>query len=415
MRAYSKSGSAEYTELEVVTKAPMAASLVLEAVPVSHKEIELRWNNMATDIFSKYVIEMASGTNWDLVAFQGSTATSYLKGGLLPSTEYRFRIQVYNENGWSEWSYASARTMPLPEIPPLAPTLYADAGSHSSIRVKWLDVELETEYRIERKNSAGEWEQIATVAPNTTEYIDLGREALTTYAYRMRAANDHGVSPYSNEAAAKTHGTPHPPEVPILGGGSSSESVVQLYWEPALGAVRYVLEKKAGSGEWVILHETQAPPFRYNDIGLQPVTTHVYRLRAQNGAGEWKTSAEISATTYPPALTNAPVFTARAISPSEIELSWELVPYAESYEVAKLVNGQWEVTPLAGNVTNYTHAGLTPGTTYAYRLLALNMVSTSPHMEITARTHGSISGDIVITTITKSSGGMRLGFGGGSG
>jgi hypothetical protein len=231
----------------------------------------------------------------------------------------------------------------------------------------------------------------------------------------MRAANEHGVSPYSNEAAAKTHGTPHPPEVPILGGGSSSESVVQLYWEAAVGAVRYVLEKKSGSGEWVILYETEAPPFRYNDTGLQPVTTHVYRLRAQNGAGEWNTSAEISATTYPPALTSAPVFTARAISSSEIELSWELVPFAESYEVAKLVNGEWEVTPLAGNVTNYTHVALMPGTTYAYRLLALNMVSTSPHMEITARTHGSISGDIVITSIAKSSGGMRLGFGGSSG
>jgi hypothetical protein len=147
----------------------MAESLVLQAVPVSHKEIELRWNNMATDIFSTYVIEIEGETNWVLVAFQGPTSTNFLKGALLPSTNYRFRIQVNNENGWSEWSYASATTMPLPEIPPLAPTLYADAVSHSSIRVKWLDVELETEYRIERKNSADEWEQIAAVPSNTTE------------------------------------------------------------------------------------------------------------------------------------------------------------------------------------------------------------------------------------------------------
>jgi hypothetical protein len=40
------------------------------------------------------------------------------------------------------------------------------------------------------------------VAANTTSYVDANVTSGFTYCYRVRAANNYGVSDYSNEACA---------------------------------------------------------------------------------------------------------------------------------------------------------------------------------------------------------------------
>ena len=96
--------------------------------------------------------------------------------------------------------------MDPPAIPPSAPVFYADPYSSVAIELKWIDVELETEYRIERENFPGGdvWQQIAILPANSTSYRDVTLAPGTLYVYRIRAANSYGPSPYSHEAAAST-------------------------------------------------------------------------------------------------------------------------------------------------------------------------------------------------------------------
>ena len=97
--------------------------------------------------------------------------------------------------------------MDPPPFPPNVPIFFADRYSSTALDLKWIDVELETEYRIERENfpGGGVWQQIAVVPADTTKYRDTGLQPGTLYVYRMRAANSFGASPYSDEAAASTH------------------------------------------------------------------------------------------------------------------------------------------------------------------------------------------------------------------
>jgi hypothetical protein len=334
--------------------------------------------------------------------------------GLTRATSYEFRIQAHNADGWSEWSYASATTLPLPEVPPLAPTLYADPASDMAVRVKWLAVERATGYELERKNLNGAWERIAVVAL-VTDYMDEGLQPSTLYAYRIRAGNEYGLSPYSNEAGAKTLAVPHPPEVPLLNGGAASQTQVQLFWEPVPGAQAYRLEKKNAAGGWDVIYETVAGPLRYHDEGLQSSTTYTYQLGALNGAGAWIYSAELVTKTYPRPLTEALVVSARAMSSSAIELSWAPMELAETYWVGKWVDGDWVFTVLGANATNYIETGLRAGTTYMFRVYGMNLVSSSPHVDMSVTTWGAMDGEIVIQSMQVEGGMSRMVLGGNTG
>ena len=83
--------------------------------------------------------------------------------------------------------------------------LDAFAASLTQINLTWEDTSAdEIGYRIERRTLSGSYTEIATVGANVTYYSDVGLMPYTTYAYRVRAYNLSGNSPYSNEAYATT-------------------------------------------------------------------------------------------------------------------------------------------------------------------------------------------------------------------
>jgi hypothetical protein len=95
------------------------------------------------------------------------------------------------------------------------------AVSSSRIDLFWTDNSSgESGYRIERKTGpAGTYAVIATVGTNDDSYANTGLGASTTYFYRVRAFNNNGVSPYSNEASAETDAALIASNVSTVSGG----------------------------------------------------------------------------------------------------------------------------------------------------------------------------------------------------
>jgi uncharacterized repeat protein (TIGR01451 family) len=91
---------------------------------------------------------------------------------------------------------------------PIAPSgLLATAISSNHVDLAWSDNSSnEVGFLIERApdNSGipGTWAQIALVGSNVTTYSDAGLTPFTAFWYRVRAYNDSGYSPYSNQASA---------------------------------------------------------------------------------------------------------------------------------------------------------------------------------------------------------------------
>lgn len=107
---------------------------------------------------------------------------------------------VTNSNSYSATFIAQAGNPP----PATPGNLGATAVTSSLIRLNWTDHATdESGYRVERKTE-GAWAEIASLGPDETLFFNAGLSPNTTYSYRVRAWNDNGNSPYSNEASATT-------------------------------------------------------------------------------------------------------------------------------------------------------------------------------------------------------------------
>ncbi len=120
---------------------------------------------------------------------------------------YYFAIRV---NATSSPWYLSFDDFSFDQLQaPTAPSNLTAVADTFAILLNWDDNSAyELGFKIERKNgdslSTDPFVEIDSVGTDVTSYNDLGRTPNTTYTYRVRAYNQIGYSPYSNEVTATT-------------------------------------------------------------------------------------------------------------------------------------------------------------------------------------------------------------------
>ncbi len=190
------------------------------------------------------------------------------------------------------------------EQPPYAPSnLNMIVFNHAHIKIDWDDQsDDELGFKIERKQEpGGVYEQVATVNPNVTYYIDGGLISSTTYTYRVRAYNEIGHSDYSNSVTGTTHPAPAPPP-PANVQAVAGDGVIQLTWDSVTTAqppaLYYLVKRSTDAGG---PYELVAIAFGGDNIIDKTVynaTTYYYVLQTVDSAGTQSTacSTEVSAT-----------------------------------------------------------------------------------------------------------------------
>jgi hypothetical protein len=199
----------------------------------------------------------------------------------------------------SQGIFATATvTGTAPQVP-VAPSLQAQAVSDHAVHLQWNAVANALGYKIERQTDGGSWSQIAQTDSSAANYSDQGLTGATAYSYRIRAFNDAGDSPYSEEAHVTTPATPPPvPDAPVLQANAVSYSEVDLQWTDVSGETAFSLERKTGSGEtWAEISHFNAGTLRYSDTAVSESTEYVYRIRALNSSGPGAYSSEVQAAT----------------------------------------------------------------------------------------------------------------------
>jgi hypothetical protein len=181
--------------------------------------------------------------------------------------------------------------------------------------------------------------------------------------------------------------TPTGPTAPsMLAAGAVSSSQINLTWRDNSTNERgFRIERRLGTGAWAQIGQVGANVRTFASTGLTAGTTYSYRVLAYNTAGVSAYSNEASATTQggmvakPKAPTS---LVARAASNRQVNLTWRDNATNEAgYRIERRIGtAAWtQIAEVAANTISFANLGLTPNTSYTYRVRAFNTGGTSAY------------------------------------
>ena len=251
---------------------------------------------------------------------------------------------------------------------PAAPVVkLGNSASSGKPTLTWNAVEGAASYRIYRSTAKGSGYSLLGTT-TATSYTNTGAKAGTTYYYRVKACNDAGWSPYSNIVSGQAKSVTPKPSAPVVKiGHSASSGKPMLTWNAVSGATSYkVYRATSQNGTYSLLGTVTATS--YTNTGAKAGTTYWYKVKAVNSAGESAYSNVVSGRATVTTLTLG-----HSSTSGKPQLTWKAVSGAASYKVyrATAKNGAYSVINTTKALT-YTNTGAALGTTYYYKVEALN-------------------------------------------
>ena len=295
------------------------------------------------------------------------TGTS-LAGKTITVTGPSVKIKLVSDDSGNEWGFKVTGITVTSSAAPTAPVVrIGNSAASGKPMLTWNAVEGATSYRIYRSTSKGSGYSLLGTT-TATSYTNTGAKAGTTYYYRVKACNDAGLSPYSNVVSGKVKSVTPKPSAPVVKiGNSASSGKPMLTWNAVSGATSYkVYRATSQNGTYSLLGTVTATS--YTNTGAKAGVTYYYKVKAVNSAGESAYSNTVSGKTTVTTLTMG-----HSASSGKPQLTWKAVSGAASYKVyrATAKNGAYSVINTTKALT-YTNTGAALGTTYYYKVEALN-------------------------------------------
>ena len=185
----------------------------------THDSVTLTWDDPNDDSITGYVIlRRIPGVDpeghFDVLVADTASATTYTDNTVAAETRYTYRIKAINGAGTSErsrWCHIDTPAAPVPD----KPTGLEATVTHGQVVLTWDDPgdDSITGYVILRRvrvnDTGGDFgELVANTGSATTTYTDNTVVASTTYTYRIKAINEHGVSERSRWVHIDTPAAP---------------------------------------------------------------------------------------------------------------------------------------------------------------------------------------------------------------
>ena len=392
--AYSTTATA-VTQASPDTQPPTAPGTPVLTV-VSSTQINLTWPASTDNVgVTGYFVERCAGASCSNFAQVASPATASLNDtGLTPSTSYSYRVRATdaanNLSVYSATATATTQAPPDTQAPTAPGTPVLTIVSSTQINLTWpasTDNVGVTGYLVERcaGASCSNFAQVAT--PATPSLNDTGRAPSTSYSYRVRATDAaSNLSAYSSTASATTQAGPDTqpptaPGTPVLTVVSSTQ--INLTWPVStdnVGVTGYFVESCSGAGCSNFTQVGAPATASFNNAGLTASTSYSYRVRATDGASNLSTySSTASATTQAPPDTQAPTAPGTpvltVVSSGQINLTWPVATDnvgVTGYLVERCAGAGCSNFGQVGapSAATFNDTGVSPSTTYSYRVRA---------------------------------------------
>ena len=320
----------------------------------------------------------------------GSTATEL--SGLSEGTTYYWRVRAVIILVPGLWSSASRFTTSRPEpqapdTPVLSSPPNGSTNQSKTLLLDWNSAANADSYSLQvSTNSSFSSLIVDQSGISGTSREVSGLTAGTTYYWRVSAQNSDGTSGWSNAWSFST--LVNPPSVPTLvspaNGATNQPATLTLDWNSAANAATYQLQVSTNPGfASPVVDESGLTETSRQIAGLSPGTTYSWRVRAANagGAGGWTEPWNF---TTSPAEPGIPTLVSPANGTTDLQmpvtLVWDHVSGSDSYRLQVSTDPMFGTNAVdASGITEGSRevSGLSPGTTYYWRVNARNSGGTS--------------------------------------
>ncbi len=335
------------------------------------------------------------------------TITSFFDYTTRPTSNYKYYVVALYNNFESE--HSSTVTLDPATCPP---SVIVTVNSSTGLAdVTWGAVRSAKNYQVWGSTTKnGEYTQLATVGKTVTSYQATDPslryfKLKVEYTFLERQPSGTYKAVYSDFSAPASYTTAcASPTVSVSSDKTTGRT--HLTWKAKTGAAKYEIwsssEKNGAYTRCGVTTKTSFDP-----VDAAQGETRYYKVRSMtaDGAGA-KFGNVVSATPKKPAVKlSAPVVTAsNASSSGKVNLTWDKVKGAKSYEVYRATSKNGTYSKMSTTTsTTYTNTSAKAGTTYYYKVKAVSSKSgyaNSAFSAVVSRTCDCAAPVVNITTVS---------------
>lgn len=284
-------------------------------------------------------------------------------------TKYYYVVSAGGPGGEGPNSAEVAKAL---QAPPQAPTGLSASPSHARIFLSWNASAGATRYQVKRRVSATA-KYVTIASPNEPSHADTTVSHGTTYEYVVSATNGDAESADSSPVKAEPMAAPSAPTGLTAVAGDAR---VTLTWAAAAGAVGYHVQRTTVK-DGTFADVATITSLTYVDSTVANGLAYDYAVVAVNSGGQSPPSARARATPQPaPA---APKGLEGSAGENRVLLTWASSAGATSYAIKRSTSANGPYAEIASIVpTTFTDRSVETGTTYYYKVSAVNAGGSSP-------------------------------------
>ena len=365
------------------------------------RAVTVSWTAPAANgcAISDYVVQVTTdnGTTYSNFIHSPSDATTQTVNMLTNGTSYRFRVAAANCAGTATYSSLSAAVVPNPVPSQTAGLTVSTNGQSNQLVLNWTapnnNGSAITDYLIQYSTDGGQtWQTFSDGVSSSTSATLTGLTNGANYSFKVSAISAIGTGLASTSSASV-------PVVALPGAIASPPTAtatpgqIVLNWSaPAstggAAITDYTIEYSTdGGATWQTYADGTSASTTATLTGLTSGASYTFKISATNSLGSGTASTVSTAAVAQPATAPGAITQTTATAgqnPGEVVLTWT-APAANGSAITdylieySLDGGVTWVTFTDGTsaATTATITGLTVGTSYVFRVTAINGVGTS--------------------------------------
>ncbi len=302
----------------------------------------------------------------------GSSATSYCIDGVSsdsPTSTYYIASETKDQGPLA----GTCATRPVHSAPGVPTGLAVTSTSNVQVSLSWTSVSGASSYSAACATDAVFINGVSSATTSGNTVTIVGLTPNTTYYCHVMAVNAIGQSSWSSFVTTFT----------VLNGPSglavtlASPTQINYSWNAQVGASSYNVQRATDTAFTMGLTTTNVIGTSGSATGLSPTTQYYFRVQSVNSSSNSVFSAYASISA-PGASSGLSVNTS---SSTQINYSWTATAGAASYNIQRATDSGFTANVVTVNQAGLSGSstGLSEGTTYYYRVQAVNAAGTGSY------------------------------------